>query len=80
VIARNTDGGSQRLPVSIDPCENSIRLIPGENQQDINEIYQDGLRLPVFYSTDLLAIAMGFDPDAIGLKEHCENGVEEIRG
>lgn len=45
------------------------------NEQEINEIYQDGLYLPIFYLTELLAIAMGFDPDEIGLKEHYENGV-----
>jgi heterodisulfide reductase subunit B len=47
------------------------------NEREINEIYLDGIHLPIFYITELLALAMGFDPGSLGMDMHFKNGVGE---
>lgn len=43
--------------------------------KEIADIYFDGLRLPVFYITELLGLAFGFDPKEIGLPMHYKDSV-----
>ena len=40
------------------------------NQHTVNKIYNENYNFPVFYLTELIALAFGFSPKEIGLKYH----------
>jgi heterodisulfide reductase subunit B/Pyruvate/2-oxoacid:ferredoxin oxidoreductase delta subunit len=41
-----------------------------DTQQSLIQKHHEGLHLPVFYYTELLALALGFEPDELGLDMH----------
>ncbi|UCG70383.1 MAG: 4Fe-4S dicluster domain-containing protein [Thermoplasmata archaeon] len=45
------------------------------SEKEINEIYYDGLYMPIFYITELLGLAFGLNPEELGLPMHYESGV-----
>jgi len=49
------------------------------NEHKINDIFAERLDMPVFYITQLLGIAMGLDPNVLGMKGHYRHsaGTEE---
>ncbi|UCE73135.1 MAG: 4Fe-4S dicluster domain-containing protein [Methanomassiliicoccales archaeon] len=49
------------------------------SEREIYEIYSEKLRLPVFYITQLMGLALGFTPDELGLWMHYENSVGNER-
>ena len=43
-------------------------------QRDVNKEFNENIEIPVFYITELIALAFGFNPEELGLKFHSIGG------
>jgi len=61
-----TDTSAQLLAVNCPSCFQTLE----SNQRTVNKIYEKNYVIPIFYITELIALAFGYKPDEIGIKFH----------
>jgi heterodisulfide reductase subunit B len=61
-----TDAGAQLMAVNCPACFQSLE----SSQRPVNKIYEKNYMIPIFYITELIALAFGYKPDELGLKFH----------
>jgi len=61
-----TDEGAQILAVNCPTCFQTLEA----NQKRVNKKFQKDFNIPVFYITELMALAFGYTPDELGIKFH----------
>ncbi len=71
VLRSAIDSGAEAIVVNCPFCFAQFY----RSEKEINEIYSEGLQLPVFYITQLLGLAIGLNPDELGMPLHYENSV-----
>jgi heterodisulfide reductase subunit B len=48
-------------------------------QKQINDVYPDDSCIPVVYFTQLMGVAYGIEPKALGLQKHFSDGMGVLR-
>jgi len=61
-----TEAGAQLIAVNCPTCFRTFE----SNQRTVNKIYQQNYTIPIFYITELMALAFGYKPDELGIKFH----------
>jgi len=61
-----TDAGAQIISVNCPSCFQTME----SNQRIVNKRFEENFNIPVYYITELLALAFGYTPEEIGLKFH----------
>ena len=61
-----TDAGAQIIAVNCPSCFQMLE----SNQRTVNKIYEKNYEIPIFYITELIALAFGYTPDELGFKFH----------
>ncbi len=61
-----TDAGAQFISVNCPACFQTME----SNQRTVNKKFEEEFSIPVYYITELLALAFGYTPEEIGLKFH----------
>ncbi|UCH89211.1 MAG: 4Fe-4S dicluster domain-containing protein [Thermoplasmata archaeon] len=69
------DSGGEALVVNCPYCFAQFF----RNIKEVNDIYSDSIELPVFYITQLIGVAFGFEPEEMGMNIHYDfsSGTEE---
>ncbi|MDP2940869.1 MAG: CoB--CoM heterodisulfide reductase iron-sulfur subunit B family protein [Candidatus Omnitrophota bacterium] len=63
------DEGARAIVVACPLCQSNLDLRQGM----INKKYKKNFNMPVFYFTQLLGLALGIDPQKLGLEKHIVN-------
>ncbi|MHA1474882.1 MAG: CoB--CoM heterodisulfide reductase iron-sulfur subunit B family protein [Promethearchaeota archaeon] len=61
-----TDTGAQLLAVNCPSCFQTLE----SSQRQVNKIYEKNYSIPIFYITELMALAFGYKSDELGIKYH----------
>ena len=61
-----TEAGAQLLAVNCPTCFQTLE----SSQRSVNKIYEKNYKLPVFYITELMALAFGNKSEELGIKFH----------
>ena len=61
-----SDAGAQLIAVNCPSCYQTLE----SNQKPVNKKYEGNFRIPIFYITELIALAFGYTPEELGIKFH----------
>ena len=61
-----TDAGAQLIAVNCPSCFQTLE----SNQHLVNKMFEENYTIPIFYITELMALAFGYKPEEIGIKFH----------
>lgn len=61
-----TDAGAQLIAVNCPSCFQTLE----SNQRMVNSKFEKNYMIPIFYITELIALAFGYTPEEIGLRFH----------
>ena len=61
-----TNAGAQLIAVNCPSCFQTLE----SNQKSVNKKYEKNFMIPIFYITELIALAFGYQPDELGIKFH----------
>ncbi|MCP4760156.1 MAG: hypothetical protein GY870_00145 [archaeon] len=65
-----TDANAQCMATGCPQCFQTLE----SNQRLVNKKFETSYKVPVFYITELIALAFGYDPKELGLKFHSVKG------
>jgi heterodisulfide reductase subunit B len=60
------EAGAQLISVNCPACFQMLE----SHQRDVNKKFDENYAIPIFYITELIAMAFGYTPEEIGLKFH----------
>lgn len=61
-----TEAGAQLISVNCPACFQMMESY----QRNVNRKFEENFNIPIFYITELMALALGYTPEEIGLKFH----------